>query len=110
MMRCVEIVNSAKARIACLNVTLDLPHSMLFLHIHDNCFTFHIQLVPFWLSNNIQSPYLLVTCVREEDQNCDLDHVPSPASSSLPTFPLCAFQGTLKALRMIHHSNFGDMW
>jgi hypothetical protein len=48
MMSCVEIVNSARERMARLNVPLDLIHSMFFLYFHDNCFTFQIQLVTSW--------------------------------------------------------------
>jgi hypothetical protein len=35
MMSCVEIVNSARERMARLNVPLDLIHSMFFLYFHE---------------------------------------------------------------------------
>jgi hypothetical protein len=110
MMRCVEIVNSARERMARVNVPLDLIRSMFFLYFHDNCLMFQIQLVTSWWSITFTPIYschlhekrtkfaMLVTC----QPLCS-------ASSSLSTFPPYAFQRTTEVLKMLRHSNSGDI-
>jgi hypothetical protein len=81
-MRCVEIVTSARGRMAPLNVPLDLTHSMFFLHFHDYYFTFQIQLVTSWWSNNILA-HLFLPPPWEENQSYELGHVWTPMFSVL---------------------------